>query len=92
MKNTSSLLLLALLGYFIVLASCAPENNNEPNLPSSDAPNILLIIADDLGKDAINGYAEGSIKPNTPNIDAIRNSGLAFNDFWVNPTCTPTRA
>lgn len=57
----------------------------------SDRPNILFIIADDLGKDAINGYQEGSIKPSTPNIDAIRNNGLMFSNFWVNPTCTPTR-
>lgn len=57
-----------------------------------EKPNILLIIADDLGKDAINGFSEGTIKPLTPNIDAIRNNGLSFNNFWVNPTCTPTRS
>lgn len=58
---------------------------------TSSSPNILFIIADDLGKDAINGYQEGIIKPSTPNIDAIRNDGLLFSNFWVNPTCTPTR-
>lgn len=60
--------------------------------PSAAAPNILFIIADDLGKDALNGFTEGSIKPNTPNIDAIRAGGLSFNNFWTYPTCTPTRA
>jgi arylsulfatase B len=65
-------------------------NNSAPSITSS--PNILLIIADDLGKDAIKGYQEGSIKPNTPNIDVVRNSGLMFTNFWVNPTCTPTRS
>ena len=59
---------------------------------NSSTPNILLIIADDLGKDAISGFTEGSIKPNTPNIDAIRNTGLSFNNVWVYPTCTPTRS
>lgn len=60
--------------------------------PTEGAPNILLIIADDLGKDALNGFSEGSIKPNTPNIDAFRNSGLSFDNFWTYPTCSPTRA
>ncbi|WP_211224962.1 hypothetical protein [Psychroserpens burtonensis] len=30
-------------------------------------------------------------KPKT-NIDAIRNNGISFSNFWSNPTCTPTRA
>ncbi|SEL49278.1 Arylsulfatase A [Aquimarina amphilecti] len=60
--------------------------------PIEISPNILFIIADDLGKDAINGFSEGNIKPSTPNIDAIRNSGLSFNNFWTYPTCSPTRA
>jgi arylsulfatase B len=51
-----------------------------------------LIIADDMGKDATAGWAEGSIKPSTPNIDQIRNAGLQFNNMWVYPTCSPTRA
>ncbi len=70
-------------------SSCSDDNpmQSEPN-----APNILLIIADDLGKDAISGYTEGIIKPMTPHIDAIRNAGLTFNNFWSYPTCTPTRA
>ncbi|MFY7899874.1 MAG: sulfatase-like hydrolase/transferase [Chitinophagaceae bacterium] len=59
---------------------------------SNSSPNILLIIADDLGKDAIKGYSEGSIKPNTPNIDAFRAKGLTFTNFWSNPVCSPTRA
>ncbi len=74
----------------IIISSCFNDRTMED--PDTDQPNILLIIADDLGKDAINGYAEGDIKPNTPNIDAIRNDGLTFSNFWVNPTCTPTRA
>ena len=58
----------------------------------SDTPNILLIIADDMGKDATQGFSEGSIKPNTPNIDRIKDEGLVFNNLWVTPTCSPTRA
>ncbi|WP_440880262.1 sulfatase-like hydrolase/transferase [Tenacibaculum sp. C7A-26P2] len=75
----------------ILLFSCSKEDTNIVD-SGINPPNILLIIADDLGKDAINGYAEGSIKPATPNIDAIRKSGLTFTNFWVYPTCTPTRS
>lgn len=83
-------LLPAILIAFMI-SSCSKD---EPAIISSDTdvPNILLIIADDLGKDAMSGFAEGSIKPSTPNINAIRNNGLTFSNFWVNPTCSPTRA
>lgn len=88
-KSPSIILFIAM--HFVLLHSSCSKTDEMP-IPNSNQPNILFIIADDLGKDAISGYEEGSTKPNTPNIDAIRNSGLAFNNFWVNPTCTPTRA
>lgn len=76
----------------LVFLGCNPDDTPDvPPVADSD-PNILLIIADDLGKDALSGFSEGSIKPATPNIDAIRNGGLSFENLWVYPTCTPTRA
>lgn len=80
--------------YFLLffLLGCKKELNQEVSIPVETHPNILLIIADDLGKDAIHGFLEGSIKPSTPNIDEIRTSGLSYSNFWVYPTCTPTRA
>ena len=64
----------------------------EEVISSTSTPNILLIIADDMGKDATPGFDEGSIKPTTPHINTLKNGGLSFNNFWVNPTCSPTRA
>ena len=55
-------------------------------------PNVLLIIADDLGKDASPCYSEGEQKPHTPNLKALCESGLTFDQFWTYPVCTPTRA
>lgn len=76
-----------------ILGSCREDDSGSMQPSDLDSPpNILLIIADDLGKDATNGFTEGSIKPNTPNIDALQNSGLTFSNLWVNPTCSPTRA
>ena len=78
----------------VILISCKKESetNSSPVVNVGSKPNILFIIADDLGKDAIKGYSEGTIKSNTPVLDSIRNSGLLFTNLWVNPTCTPTRA
>lgn len=76
--------------FITFIVSCSKKDTTDSL--KVDSPNILFIIADDLGKDAISGYMEGSIKPTTPNIDDIRTNGLTFTNFWVNPICTPTRA
>ena len=55
-------------------------------------PNILLIIADDMGLDATPGYDIGSVKPHMPNLQSLINSGVKFTSLWSNPTCSPTRA
>ena len=51
----------------------------------SQSPNILIIIGDDLGVDAMNGYNLGNFKPNTPHLDSIRNNGLTFANAWSSP-------
>ncbi|AWG22729.1 sulfatase [Flavobacterium faecale] len=84
--------LFLILIVFVFLGCSKNDNNSETLTTNTTAPNILFIIADDLGKDAISGFSEGSIKPSTPNIDAIRTNGLSFTNFWAYPTCSPTRA
>lgn len=61
-------------------------------LVAQQKPNILLIIADDLGIDAISGYQNNSIVPVTPTLDSLRENGLMFMNTWATPQCTPTRA
>jgi len=80
--------------YIYLLFFLSFFNSEATNLKKKQglSPNILFIIADDMGKDAISGFAEGTIKPKTPYIDQIRNTGLSFTNFWTNPTCSPTRA
>ncbi len=58
----------------------------------SDPPNILLIIADDMGIDVLNGYGISGNKPITPHLDSLRESGINFTNCWAAPQCTPTRA
>ncbi len=95
MHHTIILLALALFcGLFF--PSCRDDDDmmtvvDPPEMPVV-RPNILLIISDDMGKDATNGFTEGDVKPQTPHLDALANQGLTFSNLWVNPTCSPTRA
>lgn len=55
-------------------------------------PNILFIIADDMGLDATPGYSIGDVKPDMPVLQGFLDSGIHFSNFWAYPTCTPTRS
>ena len=52
-------------------------------------PNILLIVADDLGWSDMGSFG-GEI--NTPNLDSIAFNGIRLTNFYTAPTCSPTRA
>src|SRR3954463_10725466 len=55
------------------------------------SPNIILIVADDLGYDHV-GY-QGATDVRTPHIDALAAAGVRFTDGYVSaPVCSPTRA
>lgn len=57
-------------------------------------PNILLILIDDLGAEASSLYplAGDSGAAAMPNIEKLAAQGLTFENAWVNPMCSPTRA
>ena len=52
-------------------------------------PNIVLIVADDAGYADVGSFG-GEIS--TPNIDALASVGVRFTNFYVGPTCSPTRS
>ncbi|MGY8793800.1 MAG: sulfatase-like hydrolase/transferase, partial [Woeseiales bacterium] len=54
-----------------------------------ERPNILLLIADDLGYADVGAYG-GDIE--TPNIDSIAERGVLFTQFHTAPLCSQTRA
>ncbi len=62
------------------------------SLQAQDRPNILILIADDMGTDAMGVYGIGTDQPNTPNLDALLSEGILFNNAWAYPTCAPSRA
>ncbi len=56
--------------------------------------NVLLIIADDMGIDSHSLYNSSGTAdlPPTPNIDALKLTGVQFRNAYAQPTCSPTRA
>ena len=52
-------------------------------------PNIIIILADDLGNADL-GYRGSAIK--TPNIDRLATEGVRVESFYGEPLCTPARA
>ena len=52
-------------------------------------PNIVLIMSDDLGYEAIG--ANGGTSYATPILDSMASSGARFENAHVQPLCTPTR-
>jgi len=54
-------------------------------------PNIIVILADDLGYGDLSGYGAKDVK--TPHLDALAAAGMKFTRFYANsPVCSPTRA
>jgi arylsulfatase A-like enzyme len=80
MKN-----IIFILQLTVLLASCTDKKKVDLS------PNIVLIVADDLGYGDISCY--GNSSTNTPNLDILANKGIKFTDFHTNgAVCSPTRA
>lgn len=74
-----------------LLAACAQEPPSESTADTvgTKRPNILLILADDLGYADIGIF--GSEIP-TPNLDELARGGMLLTNFYAGMTCSPTRA
>ncbi|XP_066922227.1 arylsulfatase B-like isoform X2 [Clytia hemisphaerica] len=70
------LLLFCIVGYALV--------------KSEQPPNVVLIVADDLGWTDVSFHGCDQIK--TPNIDKLAKEGIILNNYYVQPICTPTRS
>ena len=66
--------------------NCNPKGEE---LAGKSQPNILIMISDDTGWRDV-GYHGSEIK--TPNIDRLAQEDIEFDQFYVSPVCSPTRA
>ncbi|MCG6190615.1 sulfatase-like hydrolase/transferase [Maribellus maritimus] len=72
---------------FLVLTSC----QNQENKFDKTKPNILFLLADDLGYGELGCYGQEIIK--TPSLDSLAGRGMQFTDFYAgNCVCSPSRA
>ena len=74
----------ALFGVLLAIGSCQLMAAG-----TDSRPNILLLVADDLGYADLGVYG-GDIR--TPNIDALAEQGILFTQFHTAPLCAPTRS
>jgi len=81
MKHLTSLCI-GLLSLFLL--SCS-ASNNEP----SKKPNILFILADDLGYEKVGCF--GGLNTSTPNLDELSTHSTIFTRTYGSPVCTPSR-
>jgi arylsulfatase A-like enzyme len=77
------------LSLFLLIGISTSCSNEENKKEVYKRPNIVLIVADDLGFGDIGCYG-GDIK--TPNIDGLAMNGIKFSGFHTAPMCAPTRA
>lgn len=62
----------------------------EPSDRARPRPNIVIILADDLGIECLSAY--GGRSHETPNIDKLVTEGMRFTHCFSNPLCSPSRA
>lgn len=81
----------AMLSFLLALLCAGPfPSAAQSPVPETSRPNILFILADDLG------YADcgfnGGTDIQTPHLDQLARAGTVFESFYVQPLCSPTRA
>ena len=78
----------------LLLTQCTatPTTSEDSSVAASDPnPNIILIVADDLGYGDLGSYGQTQIQ--TPNLDRMANEGMWFTQFYAGSTvCAPSRA
>jgi arylsulfatase A-like enzyme len=75
---------------FLFLLASAIGCSNEQEQQERDLPNIIYILADDLGYGELGAYGQEKIE--TPNIDNLASSGMMFTQHYAgSPVCAPSR-
>ena len=84
-----SLSLIPVLATMLTLTLTIATTQVNAQDTTQSRPNILLIVADDMGYSDLGSYG-GEI--NTPVLDTLAQQGVRYTDFYVSPTCSVTRS
>src|SRR5215472_10377952 len=90
MLTTLSSCIMAMTLTWSVSSANAQVNKSATGEVTARRPNIVHIVADDLGWKDVGFNGATDIK--TPNLDKLAAEGATFTQFYVQPMCTPTRA
>jgi arylsulfatase len=86
-RRTCALLAISV---WLLLPACAQQDADDARPGTGDSrPNVLLIIADDLGYADVGAYGS---EIETPNIDGLAREGIQLTNFHVAGTCSPSRS
>lgn len=97
-RRTTALPAAVLLALILLVAppQAAAQFTLDGDTPAPPRPpNILVLIADDLGIEGVGAYgpiAAPPYTPRTPYLDLLAQHGTLFRNCWSNPGCSPTRA
>jgi len=81
---------IAVLGVLLIAVSSCAEKKAKAESSQSPKPNIIYILADDLGYAELGVYGQEKIE--TPNIDALAKGGMLFTQHYTGaPVCAPAR-
>jgi arylsulfatase len=90
--NARNVVLATLAASVLTLSGCGSKKDISTVPAAAEEarrPNVLLIVADDMGYSDIGAFG-GEIR--TPNLDALAARGLKATNFYAAPTCSPTRS
>jgi arylsulfatase len=73
----------------VTIESSAYQKRAEPRRLPADAPNILIVLIDDVGPGLPSTYG-GEVR--TPTLDRVAGAGISYNRFHTTAMCSPTRA
>lgn len=80
-----------LLGLLLCLSLCAPLSTPNCRPVAQRKPNIIIILADDLGYGDLGSYGQKLIR--TPQLDQMAREGIRFTDFYAgSAVCAPSRS
>ena len=82
-SKASAALRLTMLATFFVCSAVAN---------AAAKPNIVVIMADDVGWASLGSYHQGIKSIETPNLDKLASQGVRLTDYYAQPSCTAGRA